>query len=111
MFQISYFLFNFLTIVVTDEQYMTEHPDEILDDRSIIEILCHIASEQYMFLWTNYAPKQNQRGKTEILYPTASHVAVYCLKSHLCKFIVWTCQQQFVLDAVYNDDFVSGPRI
>ncbi|XP_053390110.1 uncharacterized protein LOC128553029 isoform X2 [Mercenaria mercenaria] len=106
-------------VVREGEEYLAASPDGVIDQNTIIEIKCPtksleglVSSGKYDVCYDkDHIPFLNPKGKNG--YYTQVQMAMYCTKTSLCKFILWTAEKQMVLDVLFDSDFVDKilPRV
>ncbi|XP_060583020.1 uncharacterized protein LOC132739331 isoform X2 [Ruditapes philippinarum] len=105
-------------VVSNEEPYIGASPNGKIDDNTIIEIKCPtkplkdmINTGKYDVVLQNGQLHLNPKGKNG--YYCQVQLAMFCTKARLCKFIVWTAEEQVVLDVLYNEDFIEEilPRV
>lgn len=106
-------------VVRSDEQYLAASPDGVIDENTILEIKCPTKSLQSLLnsgkydvcLKENGEAFLNKKGKNG--YYSQVQMTMYCTKTSLCKFVVWTEADQLVVDVPYDQHFMDSilPRV
>jgi len=105
-------------VISKDEPFLAASPDGIINDKTILEIKCPtkpiqelLSSGKYDVVITNGEPELSPKGANGYYYQV--QLGMFCTKTDLCKFLVWTPVQSIVVDVKYNKEFVNAilPRV
>ena len=102
-----------------DEQYIAASPDGILSENSILEIKCPTKTIAELIHSDKYDIQKSPNGELFLSpkgkngYYSQVQMTMFCTKSSICKFVVWTAEEQLILDIPYDENYVSNelPKI
>ncbi|XP_052217200.1 uncharacterized protein LOC127835044 [Dreissena polymorpha] len=106
-------------VVSSDELYLAASLDGLINDCTILEIKCPTKPVQDLIKSEKYDVRLDASGKAYLSptgkngYYTQVQTTMYCTKTTMCKFLVWTESDQIIVDVPYDKKFMDSllPRV